>query len=128
MRLLVDTCTFLWLAIDDERLSPKAREHFASPDNEAYLSTASAAEIAIKYRLGRLPLPEDPASYIPRLREAHGMASLPLVEEECLQLARLPDLHRDPFDRMLVCQAILGGLAILTPDPEIRRYPVRVIW
>ncbi len=128
MKVLVDTCTFLWIILDDPRLSDTARKEFAKPGNDTWLSAASACEVAIKYRLGRLPLPEDPVTYVPKQRHAHGIQPLPLREEECLQLARLPDIHRDPFDRMLVCQAIVQGLTLLTPDPEIHKYPVRAIW
>ena len=77
---------------------------------------------------GRLPLPEPAAQYVPSRRQANGIASLELSEETILQLPKLPPLHGDPFDRILVCQAIVHGLAILTPDEWITRYPVRVLW
>ena len=88
----------------------------------------SAWEIALKQIAGRLPLPEPAAQYVPSRREANGIASLDLCEEAVLQLPKLPPLHTDPFDRMLICQAIAHGLAILTPDACIARYPVRVLW
>ena len=128
MRLLLDTCTFLWLIIDSPLLSSQARELFASTENEVYLSAVSTWEIAIKHSLGRLPLPESPQRFIPFQREKHGIQSLSLDEESTLQLLRLPVLHNDPFDRMLICQAIVQGLTILTPDSVISRYPVRVRW
>jgi PIN domain nuclease of toxin-antitoxin system len=65
---------------------------------------------------------------VPALRSGHGITSLPLDEESALHLTRLPALHRDPFDRMLVCQALAGGMVLLTPDPLITQYPVRTIW
>ena len=78
--------------------------------------------------LGRLVLPEAPERFIPTEREAHGIAPLPIDEESTLHLSRLPALHRDPFDRLLVSQAIVHGLTIVTPDPLVRQYPARTLW
>ena len=128
MRILTDTCTFLGLAIDSPRLSERARELYRDPDHEVFLSSVSAWEISLKHGLGRLPLPEPPERYLARLREMHGIEALPLRERPALAHHRLPLLHRDPFDRMLVAQAIDEGMVILTPDPDIARYPVRVEW
>lgn len=128
MRLLLDTCTFLWLLLDAPRLSGRARELFQDPANEAYLSVVSGWEIAIKYAAGRLALPQAPEQFVPVWRHKHGIGSLPLSEEAALHAARLPRAHSDPFDRMLICQAIFHGLPILTPDPQIAQYPVRVVW
>jgi PIN domain nuclease of toxin-antitoxin system len=122
MKLLLDTCTFLWIAGDAAALSKRARELFRAADNEVYLSAASAWEIAVKHALGRLPLPAPPEPF------AHGIAPLAIDEESALHVSRLPALHRDPFDRMLVSQAIVHGLTILTSDPVIRTYPARTIW
>jgi PIN domain nuclease of toxin-antitoxin system len=104
------------------------REAIADPAKEVFLSPVSTWEIAIKHALGRLPLPEPPDRFVPAQRAAHGVESLPLDEDSTLQLPRLPTLHRDPFDRMLVCQGIVHGLVLTTPDEEIRRYPVRTFW
>jgi len=128
VRLLLDTCTFLWIVGGSGQLSAKAREAFADPTNEAFLSAASAWEIAVKHRLGRLPLPAPPDEFVPAQRSAHGLDPLAVDEEAALHLAKLPDLHRDPFDRMLVAQAIVGGLVLLTPDYQVRRYPARTLW
>lgn len=128
MNILLDTCAFLWIAGDAPELSREARDRFQDPDNEVYLSSASAWEIAIKHSLGKLPLPENPDRFVPARRKEHGVLMLAVEEEAALHLGRLPDLHRDPFDRILVCQAIVGGMAILTPDPLIRQYPVRTFW
>lgn len=128
MKLLLDTCTFLWLITDAEELSDRCREAFRSPGNQAYLSTASAWEIAVKHGLGRLPLASPPEQLVPEARRLHGIESLALEEEASLHVHRLPSLHRDPFDRMLVSQAIVHGLVILTPDPLIRQYPARTLW
>ena len=128
MRLLLDTCTFLWLIAETARLSAHARELLADPGNEVHLSVVSTWEIALKYSLGRLVLSEPPQRLISAQRKAHGIESMALEEDAVLQLERLPRLHADPFDRMLICQAILHGSAILTPDPLISQYPVRVLW
>jgi len=128
MKLLLDTCTFLWIAIDSPRLSSSARELFAAPANEVFLSVVSTWEIAVKTRLGKLSLPAPAERYIPKLRDEHGILSLPLDEEATLHEIRLPPIHRDPFDRMLICQAMIHGQAILTPDEKIAQYPVRSMW
>lgn len=119
MRLLLDTCTFLWIAAGAPELSARARELFTDPDNEVYLSSVSAWEIALKHSLGRLPLPGPPERFVPSERTRHGIEPLALDEESALHLARLPRLHRDPFDRMLVCQALVNGLVVLGPDTGI---------
>ncbi len=128
MRLLLDTCTFLWIVGGDKALSVRARAAFVDPESEVFLSAASAWEIAVKHRLGKLPLPAPPEEFVPAQRAAHGIEALPVDEEAALQVAKLPDLHRDPFDRMLIAQAIVGGLVLATPDDPIRQYPVRTLW
>jgi len=128
MRVLLDTCTFLWIVSDDPELSASARRLFADAGNEVYLSAVSAWEISVKHGMGRLPLPQPPSRFVPRERTRHGIDALALQEDAALAVHRLPPLHRDPFDRMLICQAIAGGLTILTPDERIARYPVPTIW
>ena len=128
MRLLLDTVAFLWLVADPDELTTRAREAIVDPANEVFLSAVSTWEITVKHALRRLPLPEPIDRFIPTQRDRHGVDSLPLDEESTLQLARLPALHRDPFDRMLICQAIAHGLVIVTPDRDVRRYPVRTLW
>jgi PIN domain nuclease of toxin-antitoxin system len=127
VRLLLDTCTFLWLA-GGSSLSPAAAAAVRDPANDVLLSAVSSWEIATKYLSGRLPLPEPPDKLIPTERHLRGVLALPFDEESALQGLRLPPLHRDPFDRMLISQAIALSLAIVTPDPLITQYPVRVIW
>ena len=128
MRILLDTCTFLWIITDAPELANSARELFIDPGNDVYLSAVSTWEIAIKHALGRLPLPEPPERFIPAQRKRHGVDALPLEEEATFHLTRLPPYHQDPFDRMLVCQAIVHGMVILTPDEVILQYPVRTCW
>lgn len=127
MKILLDTCTFLWIAGDDPSLSSVARHLFLSGE-EVWLSAASCQEIVVKHQIGKLPLPENPARYIPRIREAHGINALPIDETDALHLSSLPPIHKDPFDRLLVSQAICRGLTILTPDPLIHSYPARWEW
>ncbi len=128
MRVLLDTCTFLWIITNDPKLSLSAREIFVNPDNNVFLSTVSSWEIVVKYTLGRLPLPEPPHKIIANQRKRHEIESLPLDEEATFHLAKLPDYHKDPFDRMIVCQALVHGLTNLTPDEAVQRYPARTIW
>lgn len=128
MKLLLDTCTFLWAVRGDQRLSAAAAALYRDPANEVFLSAVSAWEIAVKHQLGRLPLADAPSLYVPRERERHDIAPLPLDEAATLLLDKLPAVHADPFDRLLVCQAIAGGMTLLTPDAAIHRYPVPVAW
>lgn len=128
MGILLDTCTFLWVILGSQELSKRAAELFADPGNEVFLSSVSVWETSLKYSLGRLHLPEPPDQFLPRERERHLVAPLQLDETAVLHLHRLPQLHRDPFDRMLVCQAIDRGLMILTPDRLINQYPTRTAW
>ena len=128
MKILLDTCTFLWANADPAKLSPLAQRTWSDPDNELYLSVVSSWEIAVKNMSGKLPLADPVERYIPSRRAANRIASLELTEAATLQLAKLPPLHGDPFDRMLICQAIVSGMPILTPDDWITRYPVRTLW
>lgn len=128
MKVLLDTCTFLWLAKGSEALSTDATDAFVEPGNEVYLSAVSAWEISVKYQLGKLPLPIPPDQFVPKERARHLIAPLDLSERDTLHLRKLPSLHKDPFDRMLVCQAIEHSMTLLTPDPLIMQYPIRCLW
>lgn len=128
MTILLDTVTFLWLIDGSPRLSSTATKLVKDKSNIVYLSAASGWEIAIKAYRGKLELAQPAWQLVPSQRELHGVESLPMDEEAALHAAKLPDLHRDPFDRMLVSQAILNGLTLLTPDPLISCYPVRTLW
>ncbi len=126
--LLLDTCAFLWMVRTPNDLSPAARAAVVDPSRPLFLSVVSHWEIGVKSQIGRLDLPDEPSSYVRRERARHGIESLSLEEGAIDHLSKLPDLHRDPFDRMLICQAIEHGLTIVTPDAAIQRYPVRVLW
>ncbi|MBD2006112.1 MULTISPECIES: type II toxin-antitoxin system VapC family toxin [Cyanophyceae] len=127
MKLLLDTHVFLWFISGDRRLSNDLRDSIRDSDNEVYLSVVSVWEAIIKYQLGKLPLPDSPETYLPKQRDIHLIASLHLDENSVAQLANLPPLHRDPFDRILICQAVEHGLTIATLDAAIRAYSVSVI-
>jgi PIN domain nuclease of toxin-antitoxin system len=127
MRLLLDTQIFLWYVAASNRLPRRIRDAIRNPDNEIFLSVVSVWEAIIKWQIGKLPLAEPPQRYLPRLREQHQILSLAVEEASVLRLAHLPPLHQDPFDRLLICQAIQHGLTIATVDRRIRSYPVTVI-
>jgi PIN domain nuclease of toxin-antitoxin system len=127
MRILLDTHIFLWFISGDNRLSSKVRDRIREPDNEIYLSVVSIWECIVKYQLGKLPLPESPETYLPKQRHLHQIASLNLDENSVAQLIQLPLLHRDPFDRMLICQALQNNLHIATVDAAIRNYSISVM-
>ena len=124
MRILLDTCEFLWLLSGDTKLPAAVAAAVRDPRNQVFLSAASFWEISIKNSLGKLPLPQPPAQFIPSQREKHLIAALALDETAVAQLDNLPALHRDPFDRVLVCQALAHGLTLASSDPLVRQYPV----
>ena len=127
MRLLLDTHIFLWFISGDARLPGDWREGVRDAGNEVYVSVVSLWEALVKHRLGKLPLPVPPESYLPTQRTRHQMASLSLDEASVRRLATLPSAHRDPFDRMLVCQALEHGLTIVTVDPVFGAYPAPIL-
>src|SRR2546422_3276710 len=127
MRLLLDTHIFLWFISGDVRLPADWRDRIRDAENAFSLSVVSVWEAIVKYRLGKLPLPSPPEHYLPAQRVRHQIASLLLDEASVCQLATLPSIHRDPFDRMLVCQALEHGLTVVTVDPVFRAYPAPVL-
>ena len=108
MKLLLDTRAFLWFLV--------------------YFSAVSAWEIAHKYAQGGISLPSHPSTVIPAVRQDSGIASLSLTETDALAAEKLQLFHKDPFDRMLICQAVVNGFAVLTPDELISQYPIRTLW
>jgi len=127
MKYLLDTHIFLWFISGDKQLSASALSHIRNPENEIYLSAASVWEIVVKYQLGKLPLPQAPETYIPEQRQKHQIASLAIDEETVSYLPKLPALHRDPFDRIIICQALQHDMTIITIDTAITAYPVATI-
>lgn len=128
MRALLDTHAFLWADVDDPRLSKRAREIIRSTGNNVLFSSVSALEISIKASRGRLDIPEAAATFLPTRIAIFGLEELPVRVEHAIGVADLPHYHRDPFDRLLIAQAQVEGLPILTSDPNIRQYDVEVIW
>ena len=128
MNILLDTCVFLWMADEHRRLSATAKAILEDPANTLRLHQVTTWEIQIKNSLGKLPLPQPPSVAIPAAIERLGLDYRTLDDPTIYTLEKVPHLHRDPFDRLLVAHAIYEGLPILTPDPLISPYPVRVIW
>ena len=128
MKALLDTRTFLCWNLNDPQLSDKVRDFISDGRNEIYLSAASAWEIAIKAAKGRLILPEDPAQYVANRLIQHHFSALPVEISHALHVYNLPQLHMDPFDRLLIAQSQMEDLPLLTADSVISSYPVNVIW
>jgi PIN domain nuclease of toxin-antitoxin system len=128
MRFLLDTHTFLWAASDDRRLSAAARAIIESPENEVVFSAASAAEISIKAARGRLQLPDSAEPYVASRVAVFGFVPLPIDTRHALRSGQLPPIHWDPWDRLLVAQAQLEGIPLLTADRTIARYDVDTTW
>jgi PIN domain nuclease of toxin-antitoxin system len=128
VKALLDTHTFLWWVLDVPRLSADARSILGDGANELLFSAASAYELTIKAQTGRLTLPEPADSYVPGRLAANAFGTMAIELAHALRAGMLPAFHRDPIDRMLVAQAQVEGLAILTADPAISRYDVETIW
>lgn len=123
----MDTQCLLWMAAAPERLSSRSRALVERSDNELFLSTASAWEIAIKYSTGKLRLSEPPSGYVPTCLDRLRVAVLPVELAHGLRVATLAFHHRDPFDRLLIAQAQIEDLSILTADPLFAAYGVKTI-
>jgi len=128
VKILLDTHTFLWWKAADQRLSPKASGWLADPKNTLLLSVVSAWELVVKTHAGKLRLPEPPSVYVPTRLAHYGIETLPVTLAHVLAAESLPLHHHDPFDRLLVAQATSEGVPILTIDPQIRKYLVKVLW
>lgn len=126
MRFLLDTHVFLWLQTEPERLDDALLDRLGRAD-ALLLSPASAWEMAIKYHLGKLPLPAEPGVYVPDRMARSGVEPLPIEITHTLAAGGLPPHHRDPFDRLLVAQSQLTGLPLVTADRQIAAYDVEVI-
>jgi len=128
MKVVLDTHAFLWWITDDDRLSAHARSIIVNRENELYLSAATGWEIAIKAKLGRIHLPGRVDSFIAKQLELNDIFSLPIHMSHALNVYNLPNYHRDPFDRLIIAQAQLEKMSILTMDPQMARYGVKVVW
>lgn len=128
MKYLLDSCTFLWLIAQPKELSQQVREILLKLENTLFLSSVSVWELSLKLARGRLELPGDPSRFFPAMREKYRVHTLPLGEADAVSVTKLPALHRDPFDRMLIAQALINDLVLLTPDEQFTKYPVKVFW
>jgi len=127
MKILLDTQCWLWWIAAPEKLNRRARRRIADKRNTVYLSAASSWEIAIKYSLGRLSLPEPPLQFIPKRLARDTITALPIEIMHSLYVANLPRHHRDPFDRILISQSIREDIPIMTADRQFERYEVEII-
>lgn len=126
MKALLDTHVWLWMLTDPARLG-SALPFLEDASNELFFSAASSWEISIKHALGRLPLPEPPSAYVPARIRTTGVTPLAVGHSHALAVADLPDHHRDPFDRLLVAQAVVEGVPLITADDVLTRYNVEVM-
>ena len=128
MRLLVDTHAWLWFLLTPDRLAESARDALSDRRNRLWLSVASEWEVVIKFGLGRLVLPELPSVFLPSRLAATDCGALPVEQRHILHLENLPMHHRDPFDRILIAQALTDDLVIVTGDPAFPSYDVPLVW
>jgi PIN domain nuclease of toxin-antitoxin system len=128
MHALLDTCTFLWLALEPARISPLVREVLDDPRTVRQLSRVSVLEIVLKHRAGKLPLPGKPENWIPSRRAFFHLEDLPIEEAVIYRSGRLPDGHDDPFDRLLVAHAIESGSTLLSPDTPLSLLGASRLW
>ena len=126
MKLLLDTHVFLWFINGDSQLPAQISQQIQDVNNNVYLSVISVWECTIKYQLGKLPLPESPETYLPKQRIRHQIDTLSIDEGTITELKNLPPLHRDPFDRLLICQARQHNLTFVTFDAVILNYPLNL--
>ncbi len=127
MKLLLDTHIFLWYFGESKRLDPAVSRLISAEENDVYLSVVSLWEAIIKFRAGKLPLPQSPEILFPVARNEHGIRNLDLSERSVQRIAALPLLHHDPFDRALIAQALSENMTIVTVDSAITQYPVSVL-
>jgi PIN domain nuclease of toxin-antitoxin system len=128
MKLLLDTHALLWFIGNDPQLSAAARQHIENPQHEKFVSTASLWEITIKLSLEKLKLPRPFGEVFPQQLEVNGFELLAISCAQLNQLVLLPFHHRDPFDRLLIAQAMVDDLTIVTRDLEFSKYPAQILW
>lgn len=128
MNLLLDACTLIWLASAPHLLSPTSTRLIDSPENALWLSDCTVWEICLKWQVGKLKLPTPPRRWIQQQQLLWRLESLTIDRNHLFKVSELPMHHRDPYDRLLVAQAIDAGLTIVTPDVEIHKYPVHFAW
>lgn len=127
MTVLLDTHVWLWLQVEPRRIGERLRKRLAAPGQELRLSVASMWEMAIKFRLGKLPMPEPPALFVPSRLARQGVVALDVRSDHALRAGDLPLHHGDPFDRLLIAQAQIEHLTLITADRKFERYEVDLI-
>jgi PIN domain nuclease of toxin-antitoxin system len=127
VNVLLDTSVLLWWLGEPTRIKSSLLDELKDAESVVWFSQVSLLEIQIKVGLGKLVL-DFPVEHIPDLAERSGLSALSLSNAAIFTLPKLPDVHRDPFDRLLICEAIQQGIPLVTPDETIRRYPVKVVW
>ena len=125
---LLDTAALLMLMAEAEKVPLALRKELTAPEVEIFFSQVGTLEIQIKYQIGKLPMPEEPAVVLPREIAKYDFTRLALSDAAIFGLSQLPPIHRDPFDRLLVSQAKLGGLVLVSPDKAFSKYPVDHRW
>jgi len=128
VRILLDTHVWLWWVAEPERLRASVRRQIADRDNTILLSAASSWEIAIKWAVGKLHLPEPPEEFVPKRLSRDAISSLSIEHVHALRVASLPLHHQDPFDRLLAAQAQVEGLPLVTVDKQFKPYDIKIIW
>jgi PIN domain nuclease of toxin-antitoxin system len=128
MKYLLDTVAWLWSVYSEERLGGEARAILENRDEEVYLSAATSWELSIKMRLGKLNFPGPPAVIVPAFMAKQSLRSLPVTHLHAVKVYDLPPHHSDPFDRMIIAQAMVEQMTVLTSDRAFDRYPINVVW
>ena len=128
MKYLLDTHAFLWFVSEDNKLSSKARSIIKNSNNEVYFSAVSAWEMSIKIRLGRLTIEEDLEPFMIKQLAENNFSTLSITIFHSIHTSKLPDIHKDPFDRMIVAQAQVEDLSIISKDKNIKKYKAPVVW
>ncbi len=128
MKVLLDTCAFIWLVTDNPKLSELAKEIFLDEDNEILLSAVTGFEIAVKYSLGKLHLTEPPREFVIHRMNANALTELPVSMAHALALQNMPLHHKDPFDRLLIAQAMVNQIPLLSADQQLSVYDIERLW
>lgn len=128
MKYLLDTVAWLWSVHADERLGDNAREILANGKEEIYLSAASSWELSIKMRLGKLTFPGPPAQVVPAFMAKQGLLAIAVTHLHAVKVYDLPPHHSDPFDRLIIAQAMVEEMTVLTSDRVFEKYPIDVVW
>jgi len=127
MELLLDTHVFLWFISGNSKLPSPWVDLIRNVENHVFLSVVSIWESVIKYEIGKLELPYPPNDYLPNQRKRHEISSLSIDEASVRRLSSLPPFHKDPFDRMIICQALENSLSIMTVDKAFSEYPASIV-